>query len=249
MGQNEFTDKELEGYEEARSFAKGLGKEITNSIKTGMTEKDIEDIASEVFHTNGVKHHWHMPIIGVGEGSSKLKSIYSLTSSYLTRNERVLQQDDIVLIDIAPVYNDYPSDYTINYVSGSNPDLEALAEYAQNISCQIAGYIRTGMTVADVFGHAKELIQSKPEYKLTFPPLISMGHRLCRIPSSWQSFPEPGLAYLLFRTRGPFITSGNRSPMNGLWVIEPYLMYKERAAKFEALVFVGKEAMVLDRKG
>lgn len=247
MNQTEPTDKDLEGYLAARDFAKGISKEIINGIKAGMTEKEIEDAAYEVFRSNGVKQHWHMPIIGVGEGSAKLKSIYALTSSYLARYSRVLNENDIVLIDIAPVYNDYPADYTISHVAGNNPELEALASYAREVSCQIAEYIRPGMTVADVFSYAKGLIQAKPDYMLAFPPFISMGHRLCRLPAAWQKLPEPGLSYLILRAKSPFVSSGNRAPMEGLWVVEPYLMYKERAAKFESLVFVGKEALVLDR--
>lgn len=41
------------------------------------------------------------------------------------------------------------------------------------------------------------------------------------------------------------ITSGNNTIMNGPWTIEPYIMYKDRAAKFEQLVFIGKETVIL----
>lgn len=246
MNRTELTDREMEGYLEARDFARGLGKDIVSSIRAGMTEKEIEDIAYDVFRTNGVKHHWHTPIIGAGEGSAKLKDLYSLASGYLARYSRILGENDMVLIDIAPVYNEYPSDYTICHVSGSNPDLEALAAYAQDISCRIARSVKQGVTVSDVFHRAQELIANSG-YTLAYPPLISMGHRICRLPSPWQRLPEPGLSYLLLRARAPFIASGNNTPMSGLWVIEPYLTYKGRAAKFEALVFVGKETIVLDR--
>src|SRR3989304_4275120 len=245
MNRTDLTDKELEGYLEARNFAKGAGKEIVSRIKTGMNEKEIEDIAYDVFRTSGIKQHWHMPVIGVGKGSTKLKDMYTLMSSYMTKHTRTLLENDIVLIDIAPVYNGYPADYTISHVTGSNPDLEALAAYAHDVSYMIAGQVNQGMVVADVFQHAKELIKAKPEYTLALPPLISMGHRLCRIPPLWQRFPEPGLTYLLLRGRS-FISSGNSAQMSGLWVIEPYLMYKERAAKFEGLVHVGEETMILD---
>ena len=248
MNQIELTDEALGGYLAARDFAKGICNEIINKIKAGMTEKEIEDAAYEVFRSNGVKQHWHMPIIGVGEGSAKLKSIYALTSSYLARYSRILHENDIVLIDIAPVYNDYPADYTISHMAGNNPELEAFVSYAYEVSCQIAEYIRPGMTVADVFSYAKGLIQAKPDYTIEYPPFISMGHRLCRLPAVWQKLPEPGLSYLILRANAPFVSSGNHTPMKGLWVIEPYLMYKGRAAKFESLIFVGKEAaIVLDR--
>lgn len=152
----------------------------------------------------------------------------------------------MVLIDIAPVYNDYPADYTTSHVFGSNPELEAFAAYAHDVSHRIAGHIVEGMVVADVFNWAKELIQKNPEYTLALPPLVSMGHRLCKIPPLWQKFPEAGLNYLLLKTSGPFLTSGNHTTMSGLWVIEPYIVYKERACKFETLVFVGKETKIYD---
>ncbi len=246
MNETELSDKDLKGYLAARSFTRAIGDEIVSNIKVGMTEKQAEEVVSEVFRKNGVKQHWHMPIIGVGEGSTKLKSAYALASSYITKHTRILMENDIVLIDIAPVYNDYPADYTINQVMGFNPELEALAAYAHDVSLKIAGHIKEGMIVADVFLWAQELIGKNSDYTLAYPPFISMGHRLCRIPPLWQKFPEAGLNYLLFGTRAPFITSSNNTLMNGLWTIEPYLIYKERGAKFEELVFIGKETVILE---
>jgi len=156
-------------------FTRSIGDEIVGNIKVGMTEKEVEEVASFVFNKNGVKQHWHMPIIGVGEGSTKLRSAYALAMSYFTGNTRILMENDIVLIDIAPVYNDYPADYTINHIMGSNPDLEALAAYAHDVSTMIAGYVKKEMTVADVFHWAQELISKNPDYTLAYPPFISMG--------------------------------------------------------------------------
>jgi Xaa-Pro aminopeptidase len=246
MNESKISDKDMEGYLAARSFARTIGDEIVSNIKVGMTEKEVEEVTSLVFNKNGVKQHFHMPIIGVGEGSTKLRSAYALVSSYFTRHSRILQENDIILIDIAPIYNGYPADYTINHVMGSNPDLEALAKYAHDVSIKIAEHVTEKMAVADVFHWAKEIIGKNPDYTLEYPPFISMGHRLCRIPPLWQNLPEAGLNYLLLRTSGPFITSGNKTLMNGLWTIEPYLMHKDRAAKFEQLVLIGKEVVIID---
>ena len=245
MNETELSDNELKGCIAARSFTRAIGDEIVSNIKVGMTEKEVEEVVSGVFKKNGVKQHWHMPVIGVGEGSTKLKSAYALASSYFTRHNRIVKDNDIVLIDIAPVYNGYPADYTINHVVGSNPDLEALIAYVRDVSLKIAAHVKEGMVVADVFSWGQELIGKNPEYTLAYPPFVSMGHRLCRIPTLWQRLPEAGLNYLLFKTRGPFITSSNNTMMNGLWIIEPYIMYKDRAAKFEQPVFIGKETVIL----
>ncbi len=159
---------------------------------------------------------------------------------------RTVQENDIVLIDIAPVYKGYPSDYTTSYVLGSNPELEGLITYAHDVSHKIAQYASNRMAVSDVFHYARELIRTTSNYTLAYPPLISLGHRICRI-DPLEKFPESGLTHLLLKTRHPFINSSNHTLMEGLWVVEPYLMHKERASKFEELVFVGKEALILDR--
>ncbi len=188
-------DEDLKGYLAARAFTKKIGGEILGRIKVGMTEKEVGEVVSMVFNKNDVRQHWHMPVIGVGEGSTKLKSAYALVSSYFTGHTRVLMENDIVLIDIAPIYNGYPADYTINHLIGSNPDLEALIAYAHDVSIRIAKHVKEGMIAADVFHRAQELIGENPDYTLAYPPLVSMGHRLCRIPPLWQKFPEPGLNY------------------------------------------------------
>lgn len=239
------SDKDLDGYLEARRFAKVLSREIVSKIEVGMSEEDIENIASEVFRAYDVRQHWHMPIIGVGEGSTKLSSIYALTSSFLTKHKRILQDDDLVLIDIAPVYMTYPGDYTTTHVFGSNPELEALVAYARDVSRKIAGYASNVTIVADVFRYAQELIRTTSNYKLLYPPLITLGHRLSRV-HPLEKLPEPGLSYLILK-EFPFINSSNLTPMDGLWVVEPYLMHNKRAAKFEELVCVGRESVILDK--
>ncbi len=234
----------LEGYVEARGFASKLCDEIFGSIKVGMTEKEVEDSAHEVFKKHEVRQHWHMPIIGVGKGSTKLRSVYALASSYLTRGRRIVKQNDLILIDIAPIYNGYPSDYTACYIFGSNPELEALINYAQEISKKIAKYISSAMTIEEVFRYGEKLV-SASGYKLALPPVINMGHRICRLPYLWQNLPEPGLSYLILK-KGSFITSTSKELVQGLWMIEPYLIYKERASKFETLVLVGEETEIID---
>ena len=239
-----FQNKDLKGYLDARNFAKVLTKEIISNIEIGMSEKDIEDVAFKIFRDHDVKKHWHMPVIGVGEGSAKLSSLYALTSGFLTRHKRILKEDDFILIDIAPIYMTYPGDYTTNHVFGSNPELEALVTYARDISRKIAEHANNTMMVADVFLYAQELIRTTSDYRLLYPPLISMGHRLFRI-HPLERYPETGLSYLILK-KFPFIDPSNLTLMNGLWIVEPYLMHKNRAAKFEELVFVGRKSVILD---
>ena len=238
--------EELKGYLDARGFAKQLGEEVAGKIQVGMSERDIEKLAGEVFRAHEVKQHWHMPVIGVGDGTSKLRNGLTLGAGFINRYFRKVEENDLVMIDIAPVHNGYPGDYTTMHIVGENPELEEFISYAREVAYEIAGNIKYNMPVKDVFKKGKEIIKTGQKYKLAFPPFISMGHRLCRIPSFWMRLPEPGLNYLLLGRRSSFVKSGNKSIMKGLWVIEPYLLHNNRGAKFEVLLCVDEKPELID---
>ena len=238
--------EELKGYLDARRFAKELGDEIAGRIEVGMTERDVEKLAGEVFRAHEVKQHWHMPVIGVGSGTAKLRSNFALGMGFITGYFRKVKEDDLVLIDIAPVYNDYPADYTTMHITGKNPELEQFISFARDVAYEIAGNITFDKLARDVFNEGSELIRSRQKYKLAFPPFISMGHRLLKIPQKWQKLPEAGLMYLLLGMRGSFIKQNNNKLMDGLWIIEPYLLNNNFGAKFEVLINVDEKTEILD---
>lgn len=53
--------------------------------------------------------------------------------------------------------------------------------------------------------------------------------------------------YLLLGTRGPFMTERNKTLMDGLWTIEPYLLHRGRgrAAKHETFGFTSGEEVIV----
>ena len=237
--------EDIEGYVAARRFSKELGEEIVGRIEVGMTERDVEKLAGEVLRAHNVNQHWHMPIIGVGKGTSKLRNSFALGTGLITRYFRKVKENDIVLIDIAPIHNGYPGDYTTMHVIGKNPEFEEFVSYAREVAYEIAKKITYDMIIRDAFNMAEGFIKSKKRYKLAFPPLIFLGHRLVRIPPNWQKLPESGLMYLLLGKGGSFLKPGNSNLIDGLWVIEPYLLHDKYGAKFEVLLLVEVKTVIL----
>ena len=238
--------EELKGYLDARRFAKQLGEEVAGKIQVGMSERDVEELAGEVFRAHEVNQHWHMPVIGVGDGTSKLRNGLTLGAGFINRYFRKVEENDLVMIDIAPVHNGYPGDYTTMHIVGENPELEEFISYAREVAYEIAGNITFDKLARDVFNEGSELIQSRQKYTLAFPPFISMGHRLVKIPPTWEKLPEAGLMYLFFGKRGSFLKPNNNKLMDGLWVIEPYLLNNNLGAKFEVLIKVDEKTEILD---
>jgi Xaa-Pro aminopeptidase len=230
--------EDLKGYHLAQRKAKQLADEIAAQIHPGMSERDAQKAARRVFAEHRVTHHWHAPIIALAEGTTRFTSASRLVRAQLTKGSTRAATGDLIYIDIAPIHAGYPSDYTLTRVLGTNATLEALAAYAAQLAQQIVRYLSPEKSAAEVWRWVNAEVQRSSPYVLAHSPVSPLGHRIGKLPSRWMGLPEAGLWDLLFSTPGPFMTSDNQAPMQGLWVVEPYLLHAGRAAKFELFICV-----------
>jgi Xaa-Pro dipeptidase len=83
-------------------------------IKAGRTERDVEQeiyaIALEQF---GVEKHWHKRIVRAGANT--------LTLAADNPPVRDIETDDIVYVDLGPVFEDWEADLGRTYVLGNHP--------------------------------------------------------------------------------------------------------------------------------
>lgn len=98
------TDRDLAGLAAAQRFARDLAHDIADAAEPGMSEHDLAHVARERFAEHGVTRHWHVPVVGLGAGSAKLRSIGALLSGDLLARRRRLERDDVVYVDIAPMH-------------------------------------------------------------------------------------------------------------------------------------------------
>ena len=78
-------------------------------------EKDIRDLAAREF---GVEKHWHKRIVRSGPNS--------VTIAGDNPSARIIEADDIVYLDLGPVFEDWEADIGKSYVLGSDPRKLAL---------------------------------------------------------------------------------------------------------------------------
>jgi Xaa-Pro aminopeptidase len=83
-------------------------------IRPGVTERElslkVHKLAAEMF---GVKAHWHKRVVRAGANTLLP---YSKTPPNLT-----LQEDDILFLDLGPVFEAWEADFGRTYVIGSDP--------------------------------------------------------------------------------------------------------------------------------
>jgi hypothetical protein len=240
------SDADLRGYDRAQSFAKMVARTIADRVEEGMSEREATETTYAVFRELGVRHHWHMPLVGVADGSTKFASVRRLLKSLVGAKRRILTAGDILFLDIAPFFEGYPSDFTLTHLYGNNDHLERLIDSALTLTRRISKHLREDMPSGQAWSWMTAEIESSCPYDLRQFPISPVGHRFVKLPPSWPIFREVGTVHLL-SMGAPLLLPSSTTFMRGLWVIEPLLVDREldRAAKTEEVVFVtGSETFV-----
>jgi Xaa-Pro aminopeptidase len=90
-------------------------------IRPGVGERqvsdEIRDLAAELF---GVSRHWHKRIVHGGENT--------LATARDNPPDRVIADDDIVFVDLGPIFEEWEADFGRTYVLGDDPRKLALRD-------------------------------------------------------------------------------------------------------------------------
>lgn len=236
------TDAELRGYDRAQSFAKHCAAEITQRVRVGMSERDVYDTASQVFREHDIRHHWHMPVIGVGPGSTKFTSPARFARYLFGQQTRRLHDGDVVFLDIAPFFEGFPSDVTVTELYGEHPGLRTMIDQMLAITRHISLHLREDMDAGETWRWINDYVRQTCTYELRQFPICPIAHRFVKPPDRWPRFREIGTVHL-FTLDAPILLERARTTMRGLWVVEPLLVDRtlDRAAKTEDVVFVAGE--------
>jgi Xaa-Pro dipeptidase len=105
----------------SQNKAKELLREIEERklIKIGVTEsaitKEIYNIALEVF---GTKKHWHKRLVRTGPNA--------VLSYKAEPPDRAVEENDLVYVDLGPVFDEFEGDIGKTYLMGTDPKKEKL---------------------------------------------------------------------------------------------------------------------------
>jgi Xaa-Pro aminopeptidase len=90
-------------------------------IRAGVGEKDLSDeinaLAADLL---GVTRHWHRRIVRAGENTLQPFKEHP--------PDRVVAADDIVFLDLGPIFEEWEADFGRTYVLGDDPDKLALRD-------------------------------------------------------------------------------------------------------------------------
>lgn len=206
---------------DAQNKAGALFDEIQQSlIRPGITEvqlsKEIHELAAQRYD---VRTHWHKRV--VRSGPHTLKPYAENTP------DRTIEPDDILFVDLGPVFEAWEADFGRTYVlDGADAEKrrlrDALAPTWEAVKARFVAPGAEGMTGGELFAIAKEEAR-RAGYEFGG---VHSGHLVGHFPH--ERIPQDMVTF--------YITDGNDLPMRRLdkqgkkyhWILEMHLVDRER---------------------
>jgi Xaa-Pro aminopeptidase len=133
-----------------RAKTRGVIHQIAAACKPGMVEEDAVAMAKEMLAEKDMVRGWHD--VYVRFGTNTLKTFGAESDPGI-----VLKENDIFLIDIGPVWEEWEGDGGDTFVVGSNPDMEKCAADAKELFHTVRNeWESTGMSGKALYEFAVE---------------------------------------------------------------------------------------------
>lgn len=201
----------------AQRIALAAAEAACRAARPGMTERELERVASDAMVAAGATGVWTITNVGVGEGS---RTCFPTDPP----GDRALAAEDVAVVDVHPISPGGAwGDCTRTALVGDGAEArDALAELADIHAATLAA-CRPGMPASELFGGCLQRIEAAGFELLD--QLANIGHSL-----------TAGAAYL-----HAFIDASNDTPMWGAWAIEPFVGRGALGVKLEDLVWFGRD--------
>lgn len=180
---------------------------IQQALKPGISESDAVLLGKEILQAHGAQRLWHPVIIRFGANTTKTYDEPSDRSISLAEN-------DIVFIDIGPVFDGHEADVGATFVLGNDEEKQRCADAAALIFQQVRQrWLDLGLTGEALYQYAEQLC-SALGYQLN---LAIKGHRISDFPhklyqggnlGDFSGQPRPGVWVLEIQLKHPGLPFG-----------------------------------------
>lgn len=205
------------GLREVQALAIAAAQKALAAAKPGVTELQIEKVASDHMRAGGAVSVWTITTVGAGPNAH-----FSFPTHPPT--QLPVAERDVVMVDVQPISAiGFWGDCTRCRVIGDYPQAAAALRDLEVLHYEVLERARPGMPANELFGMSHSRLEAEGFELLDL--LSNIGHTLA-----------PGAAYV-----EGFIDAGNTSPMWGAWAVEPFAKRDGIAVKVEDLVWFGRE--------
>lgn len=236
-------------FKASQQLAFSCATAIAKEIQPGWSEKRTAELMDVWLKDHGVRTFFHTSFAWFGDRSSFTN--FRNWLDFLPQKKRILQEDEAIILDTAPIFNSYAADIGYSYFYGGPP-----AEYleAKNLliefRSEIPALFKSSMQTNEIWEAVnKKILDHGFKNCHKDYPLGALGHRLRshpfeRFPGVLKPFTLHSYSSLLTRgllpeILGPF----HQGEKNGLWAIEPHFGNEEFGIKFEEILIVNNDSV------
>jgi Xaa-Pro aminopeptidase len=194
-------------------------EEVLRGARPGVSERELGARAEALARERGATGVWTPIAAGAGEGNRVCHPDHPPTA-------RAVAEVDVVYLDLTPDFGGWPGDVTRSVAIGGDPAHHRIVDDCLRLELALIAACCPGMPASDLFGAAAAMFAAE-DYEL-LDLLGNIGHDLghgAKVTGS--------------------IDAGNDTPMWGAWAIEPHIGRDGLGAKFEDVVWLGPEGVVV----
>lgn len=267
MSIEQYSDTELAGFRASQQLAYACAQETAAQLRGGMTEKDAAAELGLLLRQRGVDAFFHVPLAWFGDRTgfygfrtpsySRPWDMTVLTQRFMPSGRR-LEEGMPVILDVAPVLNEYASDIGYAFSFGDNPTMDQARVDLQRFRTEILDWIRAGYTMAQVYQAVDSLLAELGyECSHRLYPSHVLAHKIGRIRphrllpvATVGGFDLRAITYFGRQLLGAVLPGENHTPLwnedpltavtanPGLWAFEPHIRKDGVGAKWEEILVV-----------
>lgn len=246
------TQSEVDGFRTAQGLSFRCAQAAAAELRPGWTEGRTQRWMMNWLRDQGIRAHLHKPIAAFGPRTLAPDSEWEPA-----RDEgRTLRENDVAILDCAPVLDGYTGDIAYTVGVGENPELERAQQFLSDLRSRLPERFADPEKARDVFAWVDGEIRAAG-YQNAVNGYVGhvMGHRVYRHGRFFTRFPYfpparifgymaswhgPGFLLNVLRRMvfpeelGPL----HHGPKTGVWAIEPHLRVGDFGCKFEELLVV-----------
>lgn len=249
----EVNDETSAKFLKAQQLSYQCAIEIGRQIRPGWTEKETANLMDQYLRDYGVKTFFHQSFAWFGHHSRFTG--FNHYWKFLPTN-RVLHEDDVIILDTAPMVNGFVGDIGFAFSLKPHNELIQARKYLVDLRSRIPELFKSAQTAGEVWVTIDNEFRDRGYdncHKLY--PFGVLGHRVHYVPQNeipgilrpfaWQAVRD----FLKVGIYPDLLGKWHSGDLDGYWAIEPHVGANGFGSKFEEILVIDQgEIYWLDEK-
>lgn len=249
---HDFSDAELQNFRRYQRLSYQILEDTTLQLRVGDSEESTVRKLRKAFHKAGAHNYFHVPVALFGERSAYPGDFGPFEA---LATARVLQEQDTVILDAAPIFDGYTVDTSHAFNFGNSEAFDRIDRELPILRDLITSSVNDGEMFQQIAWDVDDYIRERGFENCHRKHIGAvLGHLVTKSTSqrlaswSYKGLAVKQVSWFLARSRFSG-TTPNWNHTNackgvaphGLWAVEPHLAEGKVGAKFEEILIIDED--------